>query len=139
MKILAFPGMGKTPLALQRGKYLDLDFGSFRDALGVPKEQERTLLKPFAKLMEKYEHDGFIVLSNDPKLMEVTRISKVYLPLILNYSATKLKVDVDTVTTWVNDWRILAKEHDVPVIWIKVGLDRYLAPKSTAQKGGNGK
>lgn len=139
MKILAFPGMGKTPLSLKSGKYLDLDFGHFRESLNVQKDDERKLLKPFAKLMQMYEDNGFVVLSNDPKLMDVTKIDKVYLPRNPSYSARKMNVPVETVSEWISGWESDAKRHGVPVIKIDVGLDHYLLPHSKTQKGGDRK
>lgn len=126
MKILAFPGMGKTPLAFKSAKYLDLDFGHFRQSLNVQKADEHKLLKPFARLMDLYEHDGFIVLSNDPKLMSVTDIDRVYLPANVVFAARKLNTDPGTAAQWVADWAEEAKRHQVPVVYLKVGLDHYL-------------
>lgn len=139
MKILAFPGMGKTPLSLKVGKYIDLDFGHFRDSLGVTKENEHKLLKSFANLMTRYEHDGFIVLSNEPKLVDYTSINHIYLPSNARFAAKKLKTSVDQASKWIADWEVLAKKANVPVTFIKVGLDHYLNPGSKAQKGGDRK
>lgn len=132
MKILAFPGIGKTPLALQSGKYIDLDFGHFREAMNITKSQEEQLLRPFAKLLEMYERDGFIVLSNDPKLLRFTKFNRVILPLKLKFSSRKLKVSEETINEWVSDWVKEANKFKVPVTFINVGLDTYLG-------GSNGK
>lgn len=125
MIYLAFPGMGKTPLSLKNGKYLDLDFGYFRTALNVSKEDERKILSNFAKLAKLYENDGYIVLTNEPKLIEYLRISKVFLPKHPIYSARKLKVTMDTVNEWISGWEDQAKKHNIPVIRV-AGLDHYL-------------
>lgn len=125
MIYLAFPGMGKTPLSLKNGKYLDLDFGYFRTALNVSKEDEKKILPNFAKLVKLYENDGYIVLTNEPKLMEYLRISKVFLPKHPIYSARKLKVTVETVNEWIEGWESRAKKFNIPVIRV-AGLDHYL-------------
>lgn len=135
MVILAFPGMGKTPLAKRRSRYLDLDFGFFRSALNVRKEDEATLLKPFAKLAKMYADQGFIVLSNEPKLMQVMKINHIYLPKDVKYSAKKLKVPVETAQEWVDGWVQDAKAHSVPVTFISTGLDHYLGKKGGHENG----
>lgn len=139
MKILAFPGMGKTPLSKKSGKYLDLDFGHFRESLNVSKDNELKLMKPFARLAEMYEHDGFIVLSNDPKLLDFTHVDHMYLPSNLSYSARKLKVEPKVVSDWVASWEAAARLHSVPVTNLQTGLDHYLLPKRGNSKGGDGK
>lgn len=139
MKILAFPGMGKTPLSKKSGKYLDLDFGHFRESLNVSKDNELKLMKPFAKLAEMYEHDGFIVLSNDPKLLEFTQVDHMYLPGNVSYSARKLNVTPEQASRWVEDWLAAARKHHVPVTTLQTGLDHYLLPKRGNSKGGDGK
>lgn len=133
MVMLAFPGMGKTPLAKRNPIYFDLDFGFFRTALNVPKEQEVKLLQPFAKLAKLYSDQGYIVLTNEPKLMQVMKITKIYLPKDVHYSARKMHVSNDQIQEWVDDWATMAKKYNVPVIWISTGLDHYLA------KGGHRK
>lgn len=126
MKILAFPGMGKTPLSKKSGKYLDLDFGHYRESLSVQKDNEAKILSSFQKLADMYERDGFIVLSNDPKLLDHGKWDKMYLPVDPKFAARKLQVDIPTAQQWINDWCIAAKEHQVPVIWVERGLDHYL-------------
>lgn len=131
MKILAFPGVGKTPLSKQRGTFIDLDFGHFREAFGVEKDNESWLVKPFVKLMEKYESDGFVVLSNEPKLMGKTKIDRIYLPNELKYSARKLGVSENQVQEWVNDWKRRADQFVIPVVYLNKGLDHYLRKGSS--------
>lgn len=130
MVILAFPGMGKTPLAKQQGKYIDLDFGNFREAMGFSKAEEHKLHEPFIKLIRLYESQGYVVLSNDPGLMSVADI--VYLPANPKFSARKLKVSETQVMDWINDWVERAERNHVRVRMIKVGLDHYLGK---TQKG----
>lgn len=130
MKILAFPGMGETPLSLKSGKYLDLDFGHFRESLNVQKDDEQKLIAPFAKLMEMYESDGFVVLSNDPKLMGATHIDRVYLPESTKWVAKKLGVSDSTAAEWIDDWHVRANKFSIPVVYLKVGLDHYLLSAS---------
>jgi hypothetical protein len=130
--MLAFPGMGKTPLAKRESRYLDLDFGFFRSALDVQKKDEAKLLKPFAKLAKMYADQGYIVLTNEPKLMEVMKITKVYLPTDAKHVAKKLKVPISTAEEWIQDWNDIAQKHHVPVVRVSTGLDHYLT-----KKGGN--
>jgi hypothetical protein len=124
--MLAFPGMGKTPLAKRESRYFDLDFGFFRSALSVPKEEEAKLLKPFAKFAKMYADQGYIVLTNEPKLMDVMKITKVYLPKDPKFSAKKLKVPVSTAAEWIQDWKDRADKHHIPVVIVSTGLDHYL-------------
>lgn len=133
MVILAFPGMGKTPLTKRESRYIDLDFGFFRSALNVQKKDEAKLLKPFAKLAKMYADQGFIVLSNEPKLMGVLKVHHVYLPKDMKYSAKKMGVDINTISEWVEGWDTMAKKYHVPVTYISTGLDHYLGRK----KGGH--
>lgn len=126
MKILAFPGMGKTALALSNPKYLDLDFGHFRESLGVAKLDEQRLIPAFARLMEMYERDGYIVLSNDPKLLQRTHIDRVYVPTTIKFARRKLHVSKDTIKLWIDDWVDSALKANVPVIPLSTGLDKYL-------------
>lgn len=139
MLILAFPGMGKTPLSKKSGKYLDLDFGHYRESLKVSKDDELRLMRPFARLVNMYESDGFIVLSNDPKLMEFTHVDHVYLPRNFERSARKLGVSRETIDEWVHDWASMADKHSVPVTFLQLGLDHYLWTAKGNSKGGDRK
>lgn len=68
--ILAFPGMGKTTLALRVPGLIDLDYGSFRTALDVdPRQDQTATLQKYMKLANKYGAEGFTILSNEPQLM----------------------------------------------------------------------
>lgn len=135
MIILAFPGMGKTPLAQKQGRYLDLDFGNYREAHDVSKDEEAKLLKSFAKLANIYVDQGYIVLSNEPKLMDVLKVRHVYLPKDSKYSAKKLGVDSDTVSSWIQDWEASARKHSIPVTYVSTGLDHYLGKKGGHRNG----
>lgn len=136
MLILAFPGMGKTPLSKKSGKYLDLDFGHFREALNVQKDNELSIMPAFSKLVRKYEDDGFVVLSNDPKLMKFAKVNKVFLPANLSDSAKKMGVSKEQVASWVADWKAEAEKYKVPTLEISVGLDHYLLSRKETRKGG---
>lgn len=127
MIILAFPGMGKTPLARKDPRYLDLDFGFFRTALAVPKEDEAVLYAPFAKLAKMYANQGFIVLTNEPGLLTDVKIDQMYLPKDSKYSARKLKVDKATAEEWIAGWESAAKKNNVKVTYLSTGLDHYLS------------
>lgn len=137
MLILAFPSMGKTPLALKSGRYLDLDFGNFREALNYQKTDEHKLVKPFMNLVRLYESQGFIVLSNDPKLMRFA--THVYLPASAGRAANKLNVSKQTAWEWIQDWEREARKFNVPTTILKVGLDHYLPTAKGTRKVGDGK
>lgn len=139
MIYLAFPGMGKTPLAKANGKFIDFDFGHFRQAMNKSKDNEQTLMPAFVRLMRLYERDGFIVLSNDPKIMEFTRVNKVFLPTNLSYSARKMNVSEGTVQEWVHDWEQQAQRCEVPVTYVSKGLDHYLQSQSRTHKRKGGR
>lgn len=122
---LAFPGMGKSPLARKYPRYVDADFGNYRTIMGVAKEDENILLKPFAQFIHSFEHP-YIVLTNEPKLAEYVHIAKMYLPINPSYSAKKMKVDNATIIKWISDWEEIAKKYSIPIVKINVGLDNYL-------------
>jgi hypothetical protein len=126
--ILAFPGMGKSPLA-NKSRWQDIDFGIFREALNVPKEKEETILPMFVKFLEAMLKEGHWVMTNEPKLLKLVKFDRVYLPSRpdLSRASRKLGVDNDTIAKWVQDWALAAKNAKVPVVWISVGLDRYLS------------
>lgn len=66
---IAFPGMGKTTYALRHPGVADLDFGSFRSALGVAPKSQATIYSPFVKFCNTYIKGGFVVVTNDPGLI----------------------------------------------------------------------
>lgn len=125
--ILAFPGMGKTPLSLKHRRYIDLDFGDYRNYKNVSKEKETILIEEFGNIALFLKSQGLWILSNEPKLIGVIPINHVYLPTDLSRSAAKLGVDVETVDTWVQGWKDTAIKHGIPVTFLKVGLDHYLS------------
>lgn len=135
MVYLAFPSLGKTPLALKSGKYLDLDFGHFREAFNLGKDKEDTLIQPFAALVRKYENDGFIVLINDPKLIRTGVVTKVFLPKVVTRAAKKLRVPEDTANQWVQDWFREAEKYHLPVTFLDRGLDHYLLCSGKTRTG----
>jgi len=153
MILLAFPGTGKTPLARKDPRYLDLDFGFFRTALGVKKEDEAILYQPFVDMARMYEDQGFVVLTNEPGILDhIARMHdgksakpmwpiKMILPKETKYSAKKLGVSKETVQNWIADWEVAAKRNNVKVTYISTGLDHYLGDRagkftSTHKKGG---
>lgn len=141
MILLAFPGMGKTPLARKDPRYLDLDFGFFRTALQVPKEDEAILYQPFATLAKMYADQGYIVLTNEPGLLKHIKVHAVYLPKEGKYSARKLGVDQATVKEWIAGWEAAAKQNNVKVTYLSTGLDHYLGNQQNSftskyKKGG---
>lgn len=134
MKVyLAFPGMGKTILATNKPRYIDLDFGIFREVMGVKKEDEGVLLPHFVKLM-KYVATIYpkkVILTNEPKLLyHLPPGTKcmMYLPHpdVLKFSAAKLKVSEQQISEWIVGWREKARLNAVPVVYLKVGLNHYL-------------
>lgn len=66
---VAFPGMGKTTYALHHPGVVDLDFGSFRSAMGVAPARQATLYNAFVKFANTYTRGGYTVLTNDPGLI----------------------------------------------------------------------
>lgn len=123
--LLAFPGMGKSPLCRKNPRYVDADFGLYRTAMHVDKSEEDKLLEPFAQVVMSLPYP--YVLSNEPKLMKYAKCSHMYLPTNAAFSARKMGVDLDTVKSWIQGWSRAAKSAGVPVTWISVGLDKYLS------------
>lgn len=66
---VAFPGMGKTTYARHTAGVVDLDFGSFRSAMGVAVKSQATLFPSFVKFANTFTKGGFTVLTNDPGLI----------------------------------------------------------------------
>lgn len=136
MIYLAFPGMGKTPLARKDSSFIDLDFGYLREAFNVPKEEESALYPAYAKLIRKYEDDGLIVLINQPDMLKYVHVTKMYLPVHPKRAAVKLSAAISEVEGWINDWAKQAHAASVPVLWVEKGLDHYMAtfPSRNTQK-----
>jgi hypothetical protein len=97
--ILAFPGMGKTPLAHKSPDYADADFGNYRTIMNVDKADEDQLLEPFSKFMKSLGNMN--VLTNEPKLSRYIKFNVMYLPKNLSFSAKKMGVPVETIAAWV--------------------------------------
>lgn len=120
---LAFPGMGKTPLARLIPGFVDADFGNYRTLMKVDKKDERKLLLPFSQFIASIEAKA--ILTNEPKLAEYIKIDKMYLPGNLKYSAKKMKVSEEQIAEWITGWQQIASKYNIPVVFIKVGLDHY--------------
>lgn len=128
--IFAFPGMGKTPYAHTHAGTVDADFGWFRTAMNVDKENEGVLLRPWSDMIRSWLLAGYTVLSNDPKLFRYFRNYpkvEVYLPLNPTYSAKKMKQSADTIDEWTHGWADDARKYGLKTVWIDVGLDKYLS------------
>lgn len=119
--------MGKTPLAQSQRGWVDLDFGHFRDALSCPKEDEILLVPPFLRLVQAYLDEGWKVVSNEPKLISggTPRVTRIFLPRMLEYSAKKLGASREVIDGWVADWEAEAMRYRVPITYLDVGLDHY--------------
>lgn len=134
--IFAFPGMGKTPTCRRLYNCMDLDFGMFRTALDVEKEDESSILNQFVSLINEYLAQGWYVFTNEPKLLDYYSIyyyvprSKVLMFLpegkSIHYCAKKLNVSDDLVKEWVAGWAKIAVKNQIKLIYISVGLDHYL-------------
>lgn len=135
---VAFPGMGKTTYALSHPGVIDLDFGNYRSSLKVDKKQEGTLLTPFARLMKYYYKDGYDVLTNDPKLINLAKQFAegrvvVVLPKDFQEHVERVKqreekrhvnaefpkLLAENVDKWVHDWESIAARFKVPVRRVK--------------------
>lgn len=137
MIILAFPGMGKSPLSKKVGKFYDLDYGHIREAYGKHLN-DVALLNGYVDLVAHYSSDGYSVLTNNPDIMSFLKVSHVYLPADVKRAASKLKVSEDQAQEWVQDWDSRARRMHVPVTYLKVGLDHYLSSKPNKSKKGGG-
>lgn len=125
---MAFPGMGKTPLAQKYPNYVDLDFGYLREAFHVAKEDEHRLVPAYAELATMYSDAGYNVLLNEPKVMNILkkRINIVYLPTTFAYVSDKLNVQPEEAELFVQGWYGRATGFDIPVKFIDAGLDKYI-------------
>lgn len=132
---LAFPGIGKSYLAERDPAAVDVDFGLFRDSLGVSKDKEDTLFEPFAKYIESMTSYGENYFTNEPKLVSFIKFKLCYLPDPALYArcAEKLSVNTETIASWVEGWERVAKANLIPVVHIKEGLYRYFQLYKTAK------
>lgn len=126
--IFAFPGVGKTPLAQQKGGFVDADFGFWRKAFLQDKSREKVLFKPYARWIKLLVKDGYQVLVNQPDLIRFVPANRtvVVLPFDPSFAALKLHVPIPTVQEWIENWKDAAEEHGVPVVWLDEGLDTFL-------------
>lgn len=126
--ILAFPGMGKTPLSDKNAKYFDLDFGTFRSALGYTSDQNSEVLPLFVKYLQLLDedHNGVVFMINEPLILTQVHVSHMYLPGWPLFSAKKMGVSEEQINRWSVDWRNYARKYHVPVTYVDKGLDFYL-------------
>lgn len=98
--IFAFPGMGKTPYCQTHKGCVDADFGYFRDAMKVKKDNEEHLLSPWFRVCEHWLKDDYIIFLNEPKMMKFfnPRHTICILPIDLRYSAKKMKVSESVIS-----------------------------------------
>lgn len=138
---IAFPGMGKTTYALHHPGVVDLDFGSFRSALGVAPARQATIYNAFVKFANTYTRGGFTVLTNDPGLIPLFKqdgynvivsvpsdIEDLVKRVVARHSNPafdkQLKIHADE---WVEDWVQTANRYGA-----KLHRERYF---STSQGG----
>lgn len=128
---VAFPGMGKTTYARQHAGVVDLDFGSFRSALGVAPKMQATLFGPFVKFANTYTKGGFTVLTNEPGLIPYLKQDgyKVIVSLPKDISdlvdrvlkrhlnPTFDKMLAENAESWMNDWARTAKRYGAEITY----------------------
>lgn len=131
---VAFPGMGKTTYALSHSGVVDLDFGNFRSALKVPREQQHTLYSAYQRLAKYYFKDGYDVLTNDQGLIPFLKQfaeGRIIMVLPLNeaehvervkqrekanpINAGFPKMLSENISTWVDDWAEVANRYNIPI------------------------
>lgn len=134
---VAFPGMGKTTYALSHAGTIDLDFGNFRSALKVEKENEHVLFPAFQRLAKFYFKDGYDVLTNEPSMIPLMKqFAERRMVMILPRDKTALvqrvqererrrHVNADfpialakNVDSWVSDWAKIAQKYDITVMYV---------------------
>lgn len=131
----AFPGMGKTTYARQHANVVDLDFGTYRSARLVEPKEQSVLYPEFSRLMKYYYKYGFIVLTNDYKLIPFVKQfaeGRMVMELPVNGEVLARRVMErdqaeggnitfaralsQNVLTWVKDWERYAQKYHIPVI-----------------------
>lgn len=136
--LFAFPGMGKTTYALHTPGAIDLDFGNYRSANKVKKEDEARLLLPFSRLVKYYFRDGFNVLVNEPSLIPLVkqftgnRVA-VALPVDADelverviqrskgdnyHSKDFAKQMKDNIDEWLQGWTQTALKYGISIHWV---------------------
>lgn len=127
---VAFPGMGKTTYALHHAGVVDLDFGSFRSALGVPSNSQQTVFGPFIKLLNTYSRGGFTVLTNEPSLTPYLKSSGYQVIIVVPDDVEEVKQRVlkrgsnpafdklfaTHAQDWIHDWESIGKRYGVKVV-----------------------
>lgn len=137
--VLAFPGMGKTTLALREPGLIDLDYGSFRTALNkAPSDDQTQVMRSFMRLANRYGSEGFIVLSNEPQLLPYLKQSGWDILMVLPTDYTDIHARIsarygddgqwhghfleamrENQAKWVNDWIKLADRYHVNYVQVK--------------------
>lgn len=127
---VAFPGMGKTTYALQHPGVVDLDFGSFRSAMGVAPKAQSTLFSPFVKFINTYTRGGFTVLTNEPGLIPFLKQDgyqvTVALPsdeedlvkrVLARHSNPAFDKQLEQhVSEWTSDWARVADRYGAKIV-----------------------
>lgn len=134
--IVAYPGSGKTTLTKNTPGIIDLDFGTYRAAHKVDKADQEQLFPSFVRLARYYVNDGYVVLTNDHKLIpwlkQLGVSVKVFVPdipwdaLVMRlYQRETHKGEswaeqfAKMVEGWgpesLDDWINTASKYDVPV------------------------
>lgn len=130
---VAFPGLGKTTYALHHPGVVDLDFGSFRSALGVAPARQSTIYSAFVKFANTYTKGGFIVLTNEPALIPLFKQDgyKIVVCLPENVDAiVKRVIDrhsnpafdrifSENAAKWSDDWAKIAKRYGAQIVYQK--------------------
>lgn len=131
---VAFPGMGKTTYALSNAGVVDLDFGNFRSALKVAKEDEHTLFPSFQRLAKYYFKDGYDVLTNEPNLIPLLKQfaeNRIVVVLPKNNAALVQRVQereekkhvnasfpialAQNIDSWIDGWTKISDQYHVPI------------------------
>lgn len=128
--VIAFPGMGKTTYALHTPGVVDLDFGSFRSALGVSPQQQGSIYPQFVKYLQFYRK-LWLILTNDPGLIPGLKSAGfqvvVNVPSDLNDLLRRVQQRdgkdrpfamqlAKNLPRWVDDWKKLAARYQVQLV-----------------------
>lgn len=128
-----FPWYGENNLRPISAGIVDLDFGSFRSALGVVPKSQSTIYSPFVKFINTFVKGGFSVVTNEPGIIPLLKQSgyKVVVSLpdsiedlvrrVLKRNSNpafdaQLKLNAEK---WVSDWERLGKKYGAEVIFQK--------------------
>jgi len=137
--VLAFPGTGKSTAAKQLPGVIDLDFGFFRSAFKVRKEDEATLLEPYSKMVLQFVNSGFTVLINEPKVVPYLLQKHINVQVVvpeqdtIGEVASRVKARggvgdrafaaamLKSGLSWVADWLKTAISHNLSFIELRTG------------------